>query len=209
MRLVSVVTSTRSPFSTRRLISDSRSSTCVCAGRTSSTGSIRPVGRTSCSTTCPACVLLVVGRRRRDEDRLRQELLELVEAQRPVVERRRQAKAVVDQVLLARAVAPVHAADLRNRDVRLVDEHQRVGRQVVDQRRRRLAGARGPTGGANSSRCLCRSRSRASSRGRSACAARCAAPRSASSPRRNAPSAARSSTLIFSTAVRTLCLPVT
>ncbi len=56
MRLVSVVTSTRSLRATRRLISDSRSSTCVAAGRTSSTGSTSPVGRTTCSTTCPACV---------------------------------------------------------------------------------------------------------------------------------------------------------
>jgi hypothetical protein len=38
------------------------------------------------------------------------------------------------------AVALEHAADLRDRHVALVDEHQRVARQVVDQRRRRLAG---------------------------------------------------------------------
>ena len=61
--------------------------------------------------------------------------------ERPVVERRRQAEAVVDQVLLARAVAAVHAAELRDGHVALVDDHQRVRRQIVDQRRRRLAGA--------------------------------------------------------------------
>ena len=51
-----VVTKTRSPCSTRNLISDSRSSTCVLAGRTIIAGSINPVGRTTCSTTCPWCV---------------------------------------------------------------------------------------------------------------------------------------------------------
>ena len=55
MRLVRVVTSTRSPLATRRLISDIRSSTWVVAGRTSIWGSTSPVGRTNCSTTCWVC----------------------------------------------------------------------------------------------------------------------------------------------------------
>ena len=55
-------------------------------------------------------------------------------AQRPVVERGRQPEAVVDQRLLARAVAFVHAADLGNRLVRLVDEDHEVVREVVEQR---------------------------------------------------------------------------
>ena len=54
MRLVSVVTSTRCPRATRAVISESTSSTCVVAGRTSTSGSTRPVGRTTCSTTWPA-----------------------------------------------------------------------------------------------------------------------------------------------------------
>ena len=136
--------------------------------------------------------------RRRSSARIM--LLELVEAQRPVVERRRQAEAVVDQVLLARAVALVHAADLRDGDVALVDDHQRVARQVVDQRRRRLARARGPTGGASSSRCPCRSPARSASRGRSACAARCAAPRPACRAAGTHSMRSRSSTLIASIA---------
>ena len=49
-----------------------------------------------------------------------------------------QPEPVVDEVLLARAVALVHPADLRDRHVALVDEHQRARRQVVDQRRRRF-----------------------------------------------------------------------
>ena len=59
MRLVSVVTSTRSLRAARRRISDSRSSTWVRAGRTSTCGSTRPVGRTTCSTILSAVRLLV------------------------------------------------------------------------------------------------------------------------------------------------------
>ena len=58
----------------------------------------------------PGVLQLVGAGRGRDEDGLRRQALELVEAQRPVVERRRQAEAVFDQVLLAGAVATVHAA---------------------------------------------------------------------------------------------------
>ena len=47
-----------------------------------------------------------------------------------------QAEAVVDQRLLARAVALVHPADLRHGLVRLVDEADEVVREVVDQRER-------------------------------------------------------------------------
>jgi hypothetical protein len=56
MRLVSVVISTRSPLSTVMRISCSTSSTWWVAGRTSTSGSTRPVGRTTCSTTWPAWV---------------------------------------------------------------------------------------------------------------------------------------------------------
>ncbi len=85
-------------------------------------------------------LLLVFGGRRGDEDRPPHHALELVEAQRAIVERRRQTKTVVDQVFLARTVAAIHAADLRYGDVALVDDHQRVARQIIEQRRRRLAG---------------------------------------------------------------------
>ena len=88
----------------------------------------------------PRMLVLVVGRRRRNENRLRKELLELIEAQRAVVQRGRQPEAVVDQVLLARAIALVHPADLRNRHVRFIDKRQGFGRQIVDERGRRLAG---------------------------------------------------------------------
>ncbi len=62
--------------------------------------------------------------------------LELLERQRPVVERRRQAEPEVDQDLLAGPVVLVHADDLRDGHVRLVDDQQPVRREVVEQRPR-------------------------------------------------------------------------
>ena len=50
---VSVVISTRSPMAVRRLISDNTSSTWSATGRISTSGSTRPVGRTTWSTTWP------------------------------------------------------------------------------------------------------------------------------------------------------------
>ena len=61
---------------------------------------------------------------------------ELVEAERSVVERRREAEPVVDERLLARAVALVHPAELRHRLVRLVDVDDEVVGEIVDQRER-------------------------------------------------------------------------
>ena len=55
IRFVRVVTRTRSPLSTRCLISPTKSSTCPLVGRTSTSGSTNPVGRMICSTTWSAC----------------------------------------------------------------------------------------------------------------------------------------------------------
>ena len=67
---------------------------------------------------------------------------ELGKGERPVINRARQAEPVFHQGLLARAVAPVHARDLRDGHVALVDEEQIVVREIIEQGRRRLA--RGP-----------------------------------------------------------------
>ncbi|KAF1858232.1 hypothetical protein Lal_00014732 [Lupinus albus] len=83
--------------------------------------------------------LFVVGRRGGHENALAHLALEFRELQRPVIERGRQAEAVVDEVHLARTVAVVHGVQLADHHVRLVHEHQRVLRQVVDQRGRRFA----------------------------------------------------------------------
>ena len=82
-------------------------------------------------------------------------------------------------VCLRRDVAVEHAAHLRDRHVRLVDEEQPVVREVVEQRPRRAAGARAARGGASSSRCRSSSPARAGTRCRSGCARRGAAPRGA------------------------------
>ncbi len=139
-----------------------------------------PVGRISCSATTARVAQLVRAGRRRDEHRLPDLCEELVEAQRPVVERRRQPEAEVDERLLARAVALVHATDLGHGLVRLVDEADEVGREVVEQRVRRRARPAGPRGCASSSRSRCRTRAPASSPCRTRCAVGCGAPRASS-----------------------------
>jgi len=53
-----------------------------------------------------------------------------------------QPEAVVDERLLARAVALVHAAELRHGLVRLVEEDEEVVGEVVEQAVRPRAGAR-------------------------------------------------------------------
>ena len=140
MRLVSVVTSTRWSLSTRRRISFMRSSIWPSVGRTSTSGSTSPVGRMICSAMLTLLASSNCARRGAHEDDLRHLGEELVDAQRAVVERARQAEAVVDQHVLARLVALVHAADLRQRHVRLVDEAEEVVGEVVEQAVGRGAG---------------------------------------------------------------------
>src|SRR4029450_7505978 len=63
---------------------------------------------------------------------------ELIERQRAIIEGGGQPESVLDERFLARPISVVHAADLRHRDVALVDDDQRVLRQIVDQGRRCL-----------------------------------------------------------------------
>src|SRR5687768_616781 len=83
---------------------------------------------------------LELSRCRTDHDGPRRQREELVEHERAVVQRARQPEPVVDERQLARSVAVVHAAHLRQRDVRLVDDDEEVFREVVEQARRSLAG---------------------------------------------------------------------
>ena len=87
---------------------------------------------------------LPVAGRGRDVDRLMQPLLKLVKHQRPVVEGAGQPEAVVDERQLAAAVAGIHPANLRHRDVRLVDKKQKVVGEVVEER---VGGAAGGAAG--------------------------------------------------------------
>src|SRR5207244_11534567 len=54
----------------------------------------------------------------------------------PIVERRQEPEPVVDERLLARPVALVHAAELRNGLMRLVDEDREILGEVIEQRER-------------------------------------------------------------------------
>src|SRR5881409_3109871 len=132
MRLVSVVTSVRSPFSACVLISAMRSSICPFAGRTSTWGSTRPVGRTICSTTCwLVCRSYSPGVAETKTTWLMRPSNSSHD--RPVVVGGWEAEAEVHQVLLAGAVALQHAVHLGDGDVALVDEHQKILGEVVQQ----------------------------------------------------------------------------
>ena len=59
--------------------------------------------------------------------------------QRSVIQSARQPETVIDQHLFSRTVTVKHTADLRNSHVRLVDNHQKIIREEVEQRQRRFA----------------------------------------------------------------------
>src|SRR5206468_1745147 len=74
----------------------------------------------------------------RDVERLAYVARELLEVERAVVERGREAEAELDQRLFSGAVSSVHAADLWHGDVALVDDEQVVLGEVVEERVGRL-----------------------------------------------------------------------
>ena len=138
MRLVSAVTSTRSPL--RGPGPDLAEQVLDLAGHRADLDHRLHQARRPDDLLgdAPRRLLQLVGRRRRrDVDALPDPLLELLEAQRPVVVGRGEAEAVLDEVRLARAVAVRHGPQLRQRGVALVDHEQEILREVVEQRRRR------------------------------------------------------------------------
>ena len=95
----------------------------------------------TCSTTAPPRSRELVGSGcSRNIDCLRDPNLELLEIERPVVERRREPESKFDQIQFSRTISVVHPANLRNRGVALVDEHQRRLGQIVEQSRGRFSG---------------------------------------------------------------------
>ncbi len=78
--------------------------------------------------------------RGRQEQHLAHPFHELLETQRTVVGRRRQAEAELDQVLLAAVVAFILAVELGHRLMRFVEHHQKIVGEEVDQRAGWLAG---------------------------------------------------------------------
>ena len=80
-----------------------------------------------------ACLFELVGRgRRRNADELRHALVEFLEGERAVVVGRAHAEAVVDEVGLAREVAVIHGADLRDGHVALVDEDEEILGEIIE-----------------------------------------------------------------------------
>ena len=141
IRLVSVVTRTRSPAG-RRVPDDGEQVVDLALHGAHLDLRVEQPGRPDdLLDDLPAGPFELLGARRRaDGDDLVDPRPELLVGQRPIVERRGKPEAVVDQDLLAGAVAVVHPAHLRQGHVRLVDDEQEVGREVVEQRRGRLAG---------------------------------------------------------------------
>ena len=80
-----------------------------------------------------ALLQLIVARRGGDVDHVALHLLKLIEAERTIVDRRREAEAVGDEVLLPLPVAAIHPPHLGDRDVALVDDHQVVLGEVVEE----------------------------------------------------------------------------
>ena len=81
---------------------------------------------------------LVGTRRRAHEEHLVDVSLKFLEIQRPVVQRRRQAEAILHQSRLAGPVAVIHGADLGNGHMGLVHDDQKIVREEVHQGQRGL-----------------------------------------------------------------------
>ena len=154
-------------------------------------GSIRPVGRITCSENTPPVSFIsygpgvadtkIVWGRINSHSAKRKGRLSMQLGRR---------KPYSASVILRAVIAARHRADLRHRLVAFVDEQQRVVGKIFEQGRRRLA--RQPAGEEprSNSRSRRSCRSRRSSRGRNWSAARAAALRAAGLPR-SAPSPVR------------------
>ncbi len=139
--LVRVVTSERPPASDALWMRSMRSSICPVVGWITTSGSTRPVGRMTWSTTWRRDLELVGAGGGRQEDHLAHLVGELVEGEGAVVEGRGQAEAVLHQGLLAGPVTLVLAVDLGDGHVALVDDGEEVRGEEVEQGVGRLARA--------------------------------------------------------------------
>ena len=141
MRLVSVVTSTRSPRLTRALHSPRRSSSCPAVGAHFQLRIHKARGPDDLLDHEPLRAVQFPGAGRgRDVHGLPDAIKKFLEIERPVVQGRGKAKAEIHQRGLARTVAVEHGSDLRHGDVRLVHEEHEIIGEIVDERGRGLPG---------------------------------------------------------------------
>ena len=141
--LVSVVTSTRWSLSVRDAdLADEVVDLALRRAAPAPRGRSRPVGRTICSTTwVDTSISYALGVADRNTTWLTF-VHELLERSGRLSHRRRQAEPVLDEGVLAGAVALVLAVELRHGDVRLVDDDEVVVGEVVEQRVGHLPAAR-------------------------------------------------------------------
>ena len=88
---------------------------------------------------CPQKLMLrlIYVRGRGNEHHLVDMAFKFFKVQRPVVQRRGQAEAVIHQCLLSGTVARVHAAYLRYRNMRLINDDKVIIFKEIQQRKRR------------------------------------------------------------------------
>ncbi len=87
---------------------------------------------------------LVIGRRRGYKHDLIDAFLEFTEIKGAVVERGGQPESILNEIHLARSVALEHAADLRNGDMRFIDEHDVIALEIIEKACGRFAGLSAP-----------------------------------------------------------------
>ena len=68
-----------------------------------------------------------------DEDCLVYPLLKFIKEKRPVIICGRQTEAVIYKVFLSRRISSAHSSDLRQSDVRFIDEKEKILREIVKQ----------------------------------------------------------------------------
>ena len=134
MRLVSVVTSTRSPFSSPVLYLVHKVVYLI-FGRPHGDGRVHQTRRPDELLHDGPFALgkLVVGRRSAHVNGSTRQRFELAEGEGTVVLGRREPETVLHEALLAGTVAAVHGPYLRNGYMALVDDQQVVFRKVVQQ----------------------------------------------------------------------------
>ena len=84
-------------------------------------------------------LLFVLSRRRRYEHYLIDLTLKLIKAERTVVHRRRQTESIFHKRPFSRLVAMIHTTDLRYCLMRLINHHNKIIREIVNQCVRRLS----------------------------------------------------------------------